>query len=66
MIINIKGEEIDQELAGRLFRVMVQEFYDSGDDRPPVWIPPFPDEMRQYHYPRILQEAIDQLIEGDA
>lgn len=66
MIIEIKGEDADPELKRRRFRVLVQELYDAKDGREPVWIQPFPDEMQPYHYPRILQEAIDQLIDGDA
>ena len=64
MIIEIRGEDADPELRGRRFRVLVEELYDC-DDRPPVWIQPFLSEMRPYHYPRILQEAIDQLIGDD-
>lgn len=59
MIIEIRGEDVDVELKGRRFRVHVEELYEE------VWIQPFPDEMQPYHYPRILQEAIDQLIGDD-
>jgi len=59
MIIEIRGDDAHPDLKGRRFRVLVEELYEDN------WIQPFPDEMRPYHETRILQEAIDQLTEGD-